>query len=108
VAALSSERSVRVFDRDGKLLQTIPTRGGGYEFEKPTDLAFDALGHLYVLDGGRGTVYVFLCATGKMITKFDSPEKAAGAFHKATALALDRAGRLYIYDSRAERVNVYQ
>lgn len=99
-------KSVAIFDRGGKPLARIPGKAAGYEFSGPADLAFDVLGHLYVLDGGQ--VHVF-APDGMLVASFAGGDKtAAGALHDGTALALDRAARLYIYDDRAERVQIYQ
>jgi TolA-binding protein len=98
-------KSVSILDRDGKSLARIMSRGTGYELKNPVDLAFDALGHVYVLE--RDAVDVFTSA-GRLITTFAPPPQAAGAFRDASAFALDEAARLYIYDDRGERVQVYQ
>ena len=99
-------KSVAVFDRAGKALSRISAKGAGYELSSPADVAFDVLGHLYVLDGGQ--VHVF-APDGKLVSTFDGVDKtAAGGLRDGTALTLDPAARLYIYDARAERVQVYQ
>jgi hypothetical protein len=108
VAAIDREaKTVVIFDRDGKQLSRIPPKGAGYDLESPVDLAFDSFGHLYVLDRGRSSVFVF-GPKNRLITTITVPEKAPGAFPRAQAFALDRAGRLYIYDDRVQRVQVYQ
>jgi sugar lactone lactonase YvrE len=107
VALLDREaKHVTVFDRDGKPLTRIAARGAGYELQSPADIAYDALGHLYVLDGGAVAVFA---PDARVVTTFATADRAApGAFRNATAFALDEAGRLYVYDDRAERVQVYQ
>ena len=55
-----STKTVIVADRDGKVVTKIAARGIGYELSDPTDLAYDLLGHLYVLDRGRSAVFVCL------------------------------------------------
>jgi hypothetical protein len=72
----------------------------------PTDVAFDVLGHVYVLDAAQ--VHVF-AAGGALVATFAGGEKnAAGTLREGTALALDEGARMYIYDERAERVQIYQ
>jgi sugar lactone lactonase YvrE len=108
VAMLDREaRSVAIIDRDRRPLQHIGPRGQGYEFKNPVDIAFDAFGHLYVLDRGSFTVWVFT-PDGKLRTQFTLAEKAPGAFARARALTVDSAGRLFIFDERAEAVRVYR
>lgn len=108
VAILEKDtKSITVTDRDGKTLTKIATKGTGYQFNEPIDLAFDQLGHLYVLDRGAGAVVVF-SPKYKLITTFSIPDKSAGSFTKARSFALDATGRMYIFDERAKRIQVYQ
>jgi TolA-binding protein len=100
-------KSISIVDRDGKPAARIMTKGTGYELRNPTDIAFDALGHLYVLE--RDGVDVFTAA-GTLVTAFAPPAAAqgSGGFRDASAFALDEAARLYVYDERTERVQIYQ
>ena len=108
VAALDcDDKSVSLFDRDGKLAKRVLARGQGYVLDSPSDIAYDALGHLYVLDRGRPQVVVFSHA-GAPVVIFALDEKVQGAFRKGTSLAIDAAGRLFVYDDDAERVVVLQ
>lgn len=100
-------KAIVVVDRDGKALARIQQKGTGYELDNPVDIAFDGFGHLYVLDRGRSSVFVF-GSKNRLITTLTIPEKAPGAFTKAVAFALDRAGRMYIYDDRVQGIQVYQ
>jgi TolA-binding protein len=107
VAALTKDgKGVTVLDQDGARLTHVPARGAGYEMKDAVDVAYDSLGHMYVLDRGRGAVLIF-GAKGTLVTVF-APDTSSGAFREARALALDLGGRLYVYDGRSERVNVYQ
>ena len=99
-------KSVALLDRTGKALSRISSKAAGYELMNPTDVAFDVLGHLYVLDAAQ--VHVF-AAGGALVATFAGGEKTAvGALREGTALALDDAARMYIYDERTERVQIYQ
>lgn len=100
-------KSVTYTDRDGKVLFKLPAKGTGYELDEPVDLAFDSLGHLYVLDRGKNAVVVF-GAKHKFVANITMPEKSAGAFTRAAALGVDPVGRLFIFDERAKRIQVYQ
>jgi TolA-binding protein len=107
VAALDRDaKAVSVFDEAGKAIGSIARRGVGYELKNPVDLAFDAFGHLYVLD--RAAVFVFAPMTGALLRTYTEPETSAGAFRRATAFALDGLARLYIADDQAEKIRVYQ
>jgi TolA-binding protein len=101
------DKSVTIFDRAGAVLAKIPAKGATYELRNPVGLAYDPLGHLYVLDRGRGGVHVFT-PQAKWLVTFAIEPTAPGAFREPMALALDPAGRLYIYDERTERVLLYQ
>lgn len=108
VAVLDRDtKTITVLDRDGKTVRQVAARGAGYELENPVDVAFDAIGHLYVLDRDKGAVFVF-GVQGKLVASFTIPEKSPGAFQKAVALGLDSAARLYIFDDRAQHVQIYQ
>jgi hypothetical protein len=103
VAAIEREiRTVWVFGADGKG-RTVPAAGAGYQLRAPMDLAFDPLGHLYVLE--RDSVVVF-APSGEFLSVFE-PGAAAGAFRTAVAFQVDAAGRLYVYDEVTERLQVF-
>jgi hypothetical protein len=101
-----NSRAVTIADRDGKTLSTIAAKGTNYQFDDPVDVAFDALGHLYVIDR-RPAVYVF-GPKNRLLATITPPAKDPNAFERPRALALDAAGRMYIYDERPQRVLVYQ
>jgi hypothetical protein len=105
--AIAENDRLFVSDRERRRQSPILRTGADYEIKSVQDLAYDSLGHLYVLDRSRGAVLVFSPA-GKFVAKFEPAEKAPGAFRKPSALAVDRAGRLYIYDERAQAVQVYE
>jgi TolA-binding protein len=98
-------KTVAVFDRAGKPAAKLQARGAGYELRDPVDLAYDSMGHLYVLE--KSVVAVF-APDGHLVTSFSAPDRTANGFRDASALALDDAGRLFIYDEAAEKVLVYQ
>jgi TolA-binding protein len=120
------QKSITVLDSSGKTIARIPFKGTGYELQSPEDVAFDAFGHLYVLD--HTAIAVFspfgaepaapaagarpaAAASGPsyhLLTYYSEPDKAPGALHKATAFAVDRAGTVYVYDDRAQRILVYR
>ena len=98
-----------LLEHDGRVRAAVPARGQGYEFDRPVDLAVDPLGHVYVLDRNKATVFVF--APGpqpRLLSAFSIPAKSPGSFRKAVCFALDSAGRLYIYDDDVEKIQVYQ
>lgn len=107
LAALDADqKTVTLLARDGRVIGRVAERGAAYQLRQPGDVAFDALGHLYVLD--RAAVYVFTARGDRLLATFASPDKSAGAFSNAQSIALDAAGRLYIYEGRTDVVQVYQ
>jgi TolA-binding protein len=107
VAALDTDsKTVTIFGRDGNISARIPERGTGYQLRQPMDVAFDRLGHIYVLD--RAAVLVFALPGPKLLSTFSVPERTPGAFTNAEALALDSAARLYVFDGRSDSVQVYR
>jgi TolA-binding protein len=102
-----SAKAITIADRDGKLIGKILGKGTGYELDEPVDLAFDVLGHLYVLDRGKNAVVVF-SPKNRFVANVTMPDKSPGAFTRAAALGVDPAGRLFIFDERAKRIQVYQ
>jgi len=107
VAVLNGDtKSVTLFNGAGKILRQITEKGANYQFKNPVDVAFDALGHLYVMD--RSAVLVFTADGSRLITTFSVAEKTPGSIGEAEAMTLDRSGRLYVMDSRTDSVKVYQ
>ena len=100
-------KSIAIADRDGKILNRIPAKGTNYQFDDPSDVAFDALGHLYVLDGNKAAIHVF-GPKNRLITTITVPGRELGAMQKPKAFAVDAAGRLFVFDESSQRIQVYQ
>jgi hypothetical protein len=91
---------------DGQVITRIAERGTGYQIRQATDVAFDTLGHLYVLD--RNAVHVFTPRGGRHLASFAPAERSPGAFSNGESLAVDPAGRIYVFEGRADIVQVYR
>lgn len=94
-------KTIILVDRDGRPLSRIPIKGSNYQIGEPRDLAFDALGHLFVLDGNKPSIYVF-GPKNRLVTTI------TGTLQRPRAFALDRSGRLQIFDEGARRIQVFQ
>jgi hypothetical protein len=113
------QKAIALWDPSGKPIGKIPFKGAGYDLQNPEDLAFDAFGHLYVLDrtaiavfgphptagaapaADRGTAY-------KLLTIHAAGERATTGLRRGTAFAVDRAGTVFVHDDRAQRILVYR
>ncbi|MFN7917928.1 MAG: tetratricopeptide repeat protein [Vicinamibacterales bacterium] len=100
-------KSIVIVDRDGKAVSKIAQKGTGYELDEPQDLAYDSLGHLYVLERGKGSILVF-GPKNKLVATLSIPNNAPGALNRGEALGVDAAGRLYVFDDKSRRIQVYQ
>jgi hypothetical protein len=99
---------VKVFDRaSGNLLKSIGSEGDPSErLDRPTNLAFDLEGFLYVTDVGRFQVVKF-DRDGHFKTTFGRPGDNPGHFARPKGIALDREGRLYAVDASFNNVQVF-
>ncbi|HJR60851.1 MAG TPA: outer membrane protein assembly factor BamD [Vicinamibacterales bacterium] len=108
VAMIDREsKGIVIADRDGRVLSRIPAKGPNYQFDDPADLAFDLLGHLYVLDSRKVAIYVF-GPKNRLLTTIASAGREPGSLQKPRAMAIDAAGRLYVFDESSQRIQVYQ
>jgi hypothetical protein len=100
-------KGIVIVDRSGQTLSRIPPKGPDYQWDQASDLSFDALGHLYVLDSKKAAIHVF-SPKGRLIATVASPTRQPGSLQKPQAMALDAAGRLYVFDESSQRIQVYQ
>jgi DNA-binding beta-propeller fold protein YncE len=99
---------VKVFDiASGELLKAIGDKGEPSErLDRPTNLAFDFEGYLYVTDVGRFQVVKF-DRDGHFKATFGRPGDNLGHFARPKGIALDREGRLYAVDASFNNVQVF-
>lgn len=108
VAALErGGKGVTVLDATGRQSGRLAATGRGYALQEAVDVAWDALGYLYVLDRDSGSVIVF-APNLQHVTTYTLPQRHPASFRRATAFALDAAGRLYVHDDRARSIRVHQ
>jgi len=91
------DRSLEIVDDGGRPVSRIPSRGAGYEWKKPVDLALDAFSNLYVVDEDQG-IFV-LSPRGELMTTFGAAE-----IKKSRAIAIDLTGAALVYDDRTETI----
>lgn len=99
---------VKVFDREsGEQVKTIGDRGEPEErLDRPTNLAFDGEGYLYVTDVGRFQVLKF-DRDGHFKAAIGRPGDNLGHFARPKGIAVDRDGRLYAVDASFNNVQIF-
>ena len=99
---------VRIFDKEsGESIKTIGDAGDPSErLDRPTNLAFDASGYLYVTDAGRLQIVKF-DRDGHFKATIGQPGDTVGHFARPKGIALDRDGRLYAVDASFNNVQVF-
>ncbi len=118
------DHTVRKFTPDGKLLLTLGTSGRPSEtgidgidyrtirraagpFHRPTNVALDAAGCLYVTDGyGNAAVHKF-SADGRLLFSWGEPGDGPGQFNLPHGIAIDREGRVLVADRENSRIQVF-
>ena len=104
VAVLDNDERIALY-ADARRFATLPARTSAYRIDNPVDVAFDVLGHLYVLD--REGIYVF-SRNLRLLRAFPGNSSATVPFDRATALWVDPYGRLFVADRRDDRIYVLQ
>jgi sugar lactone lactonase YvrE len=105
---------VLVYDADPpyKLLRKIGTGGKAHtltsagDFAKPTNVAIDKEGNLYVSDTFNDRVEIF-DADGKFIRTFGKAGDSPGYFARPKGIAVDNDGHVWVADSVQDRVQVF-
>ncbi len=104
---------VLVYDADSfKPLRKIGTTGHKHElttpgdFAKPTGVAVDAEGILYVCDTLNNRIETF-DADGKFISAFGKPGDGPGYFARPKGIAIDSDGHIWVADGQQDRVQVF-
>jgi len=104
---------VLVYDADTlKLLRKIGTTGHKHElttpgdFAKPTGVAVDKEGNVYVADTLNNRVEIF-DADGNFISTFGKNGDGPGYFARPKGIALDSDGHIWVADGAQDRVQVF-
>ena len=104
---------ILVYDADSfKLLRKIGTTGHNHElttpgdFAKPTGVAVDQDGNLYVCDTMNNRIEIF-DADGKFISTFGKAGDGPGYFARPKGVAIDSDGHIWVADGQQDRVQVF-
>ena len=80
----------------------------GSTFSEPSDVAWDAMGNIYVADGVGNTNRVAKYdRDGRFIRHWGSAGTEPGQFNGVKSLAIDRQGNVYAADMRNKRIQVF-
>jgi hypothetical protein len=80
----------------------------GSTFNEPSDVAWDAMGNIYVADGvGNTNRIAKFDKDGRFIRHWGSTGSEQGQFNGVKGLAIDRQGNVYAADMRNKRIQVF-
>jgi DNA-binding beta-propeller fold protein YncE len=87
-----------------------PPGAGGQQdvFNRPTDVAWDAAGNIYVADGlGNNNRIAKFDKNGKFVRSWGSTGTANGQFRQPRSIVIDAQGLVYVADAGNRRIQVF-
>jgi len=86
----------------------VPGQGvAGDNFNRPTDVAWDAAGNIFVSDAYTNARIVKLDKLGKFIKTWGSKGSGQGQFDMPNSIAVDAQGNVYVADLGNKRIEVF-
>jgi DNA-binding beta-propeller fold protein YncE len=86
-----------------------PTGAGapGDNFDRPTDVAWDAAGNIFVADGYNNSRVAKFDKDGKYVKSWGSRGTQPSQFHTVHSIATDAKGNVYVGDRENRRIQVF-
>jgi DNA-binding beta-propeller fold protein YncE len=107
----NGDHQVMKFDRKGRLLLTLGSKGkpGTDEktFNRPTDIAFAPSGEFYVSDGYGNSRVVKFSREAKYLLAWGKRGTGPGEFNTPHSIAVDSKGDVYVSDRENNRIQVF-
>jgi hypothetical protein len=86
----------------------VPGQGiQGDNFNRPTDIAWDSQGNMFVSDAYTNARIVKLDKTGRFIKTWGSKGSGEGQFEMPNSVAVDSQGNVYVADLGNKRIQVF-
>ena len=107
VADMQNAQVTVVDKKSGGVLRRIgPEAEPAHRLSRPTNLAFDSEGHLYVSDAGRFQVVKY-DRDGHFLGTIGDVGSESGTFARPKGIAVDRSDRLYVIDAAFGNVQIF-
>jgi hypothetical protein len=86
----------------------VPGQGiAGDNFNRPTDVGWDAAGNIFVSDAYTNARVVKIDKTGKFVKAWGSKGAGQGQFDMPNSIAVDAQGNVYVADLGNKRIQVF-
>ena len=86
----------------------LPGAGASQDvFNRPTDVAWDAAGNIYVADGLANARVAKFDKNGVFVKSWGATGSAPGMFNGAHGIAIDARGNVYVADTGNRRIQVF-